>query len=229
MHDPMVVAHEIPSPIPHRAEWRERKGRRWGFDVSRRTNPDNLGQRTYPWWRPVGYTLRLAGRAYGLGRLATIWHVEPGGRDAFEVCKHRSRWKWHVHHWHIQIHALQGLRARLFDRCALCGRKGRPNISHQWDGKRLGWWKFRSREGVYHRECSELGQLRNQRETDEELVRYLVAAYRVATDQTETEALSQLTDPKSPSVEFKVSYRLTRLMGYERGDNYELVRKAVKS
>src|SRR4051812_42110753 len=114
MHDPMVVAHEVPSPIPHRESWLDRhlRGRRWGFVRSRRTNPENLGEPTYSWWRPCGYTLALAGRAYGLGTLATIWHVEPDGHDSGEVCKHWRRfpdgttevtraWRWHVHHWRI--------------------------------------------------------------------------------------------------------------------------------
>lgn len=226
MHDPMVVAHEIPSPIPRRKKWLERTGRRWGFDVSRRTNRANRGERTYPWWRPRGYTLRLAGRAYGLGSLATIWHVEPGGRDAFEVCKRTTRWKWHVHHWRIQIHALQSLRARLFDRCAECGRKGRPNISHQWDSPRIGWRKWRSQPGLFHMECSALVQLRRQRSTDEDLMRHLVAALRMRTDETEAEVLARLTDPRTRGLNFGAAYRLTRVLGYERDDDYNLVKKA---
>lgn len=225
MHDPLVVAHKIPSLLPHRVSWRERGGRRWGFDVSRRTNPENRGERTYRWWRPKGYTLRLAGRAYGLGRLATIWHVEPGGRDAFEVCKRTTRWKWHVHHWRLQVHALQELRARLFDRCAECGRRGRPNVSHQWDGPGVGWRKWRSAPGLFHHECSSLVHLRKQKDGDEALIRHLVAALRVERDEDETTTLTWLTDPKASGIEFAASYRLTRLMGYERGDSYELVKR----
>ena len=135
---------------------------RWGVVRRRRTNPENRGEPTYPWWRLEGWTPVLAGRAFGARTLATIWHVEPGGRDAFEVCDRRGNWRWHVRHWKVQVHALQGLRARLFDRCEECGRKGRPNISHQWDGPRLGWWKFQSRRGLYHRECSSLVHVRSQ-------------------------------------------------------------------
>lgn len=194
MHDPMVVAYDVPSPIPHRVKWRERGGKRWGFDVSRRTNPEHLGKRTYRWWRPKGYTLRLAGRAYGLGTLATIWHVEPGERDAFTVCKHASRWKWHIWHWKVQIPTLQGLRARLFDRCDLCGRKGRPNHSFSWADRSLGWRKWRSREGLYHSECASLHHLRRQAEEDKETMRELVAAFRVLADVDEEEAVNRLSD-----------------------------------
>lgn len=166
----MVVAHEIPTLIPRREKWRENKtGRSWGFDVSRRTNPEDRGKRTYRWWRPCGYTLRLAGRAYKLGTAVTIWHIEPDGRDALTVCrgpwkdgKPDTRWKWHIRHWHLQVHVLQAWRARLFDRCAECGRKGRPNFSHQWDNPRIGWRKWHSRPGLYHYECSSLLFVRGQ-------------------------------------------------------------------
>lgn len=130
MHDPLVVIWDVPLPMPRRIRWRDGRGeRRWGFVVQCRTNPENLGERVYPWWRPIGYGLRLAGRAYGLYTVATIWHREPNGRDSGEVCKHLVRdsngkfvrwshaWKFHVWHWKVQVHALQHLRKWLFARC----------------------------------------------------------------------------------------------------------------
>lgn len=240
MHDPMVVAWEVPFPLPRRKRWAEKhyRGRRWGWTRRRRTNDENLGEPVFPWWRPDGWTFALGGRCYQLRRFATIWHVEPGGRDSGEVCKHwnrwkdedgkwhgepRSAWRWHVHHWKIQLPWAQDIRARLFDRCAECGRKGRPNHSFQWDGKRLGWWKFRSREGLYHRECADLRSLRLSRTTDERLIRTLFAAYRVAIDESEADALALLTDARKRAMEFGDAYRLTRLLGYERDDSYRLV------
>jgi len=228
MHDPMVVAHEIPNPWPKRKRWREKSDNkrfgRWGLCRSRRTNPENLGEPTYRWWRLAGWTLRLAGRSYGMRNVATIWHVEPGGRDAFSVCKHASRWRWHIWHWKIQVEPLQDIRARLFDRCAGCGRKGRPNFSHQWDGKRLGWWKFRSREGLYHYECSSLVFLRRAKEGDEHLIRYLFDGLRVERGLSELGMLGQLTDARaSSSLEFSQARRLWVLLGYERDDDYQLV------
>jgi hypothetical protein len=260
VHDPMVVAFEIPNPWPKRQRWREKvdakRYGRWGLYRQRRTNAANLGEPVYRWWRPKGWTLRLAGRNYGMRHLVTVWHVEPGGRDSGTVCRHHIRgdtwramprwrarldpfikplddgrwaadrsWKWHVWHWHLQIHPLQDLRARLFDRCALCGRRGRPNISHQWDGPGIGWRKWRSRPGLYHRECSALGHLRREQATDEDLIRYLVAALRVEWDLDEPATLARLTDARTRSIDFAHGYRLTRLLGYQRDDNHQLVKQ----
>lgn len=197
MHDPLVVAHELVLPIP-RKKWRTHPGEpRWSFGRRRRTNAENLGEPVYPWWRPAGWRMTVAGRHVGLYRLATIWHAEPGGRDSGQVCKHWANgrplraWRWHVHHWKVQIHFMQGLRARFFDRCALCGRKGRPNISHQWDGPGVGWRKWQSTPGLYHRECSELVTRRRDATEDARLLRWIVAALAVHTDTTELE----LVDP----------------------------------
>lgn len=133
MHDPLVVAFEVRRPWP--ARWR---------------HPD--GARYFP-------------------PLITVWHREPGGHDSGEVCKHYRRWqdedgKWHtswmrrwrfhVWHWHVQVHPAQALRRRLLTRCAWCG--GRPrkgdavNIGHSWDGPRGRWW--RGEPGLFHVDCS---------------------------------------------------------------------------
>jgi hypothetical protein len=257
MHDPMVVAHDIPLPLPRRDRWREKRiDRRWGLIRQRRTNPENLGEPVYPWWRPRGWTVVAAGRVYRMRHLATIWHVEPGGRDSGSVCTHYLRgdawrslprwrarlnpfikpldggewaadrsWKWHVWHWHIQVHALQHLRARLFDRCTLCRRKGRPNVSHGWDNPALGWWKFRSRQGLYHMECSSLVSAQRQGAVDEHLIRHLLAALRLARDESETEAIDRLAD----GLDFVEARRLWTILGYERDDSYALVKKPERS
>lgn len=75
--------------------------------------------------------------AFELGRVFTVWHREPQGQNAGEVCiqAHRAQdangnwrwvfhhaWRFHVHHWKIQIPALQTLRRRLLTRCEWCGR-----------------------------------------------------------------------------------------------------------
>lgn len=261
MHDPMVVAHEIPFPLPRRIKWREAhyKGRRWGFTRVRGTGPDNKGKPVYHWWRPTAWTFALGGRVYGLRHLATIWHVEPKGHDSGDVCRHYVRstdarpsawrvrlspflkahqrrnipsdpaagrawisdsaWKWHVHHWRIQIPWLQAIRSRLFDRCTECGRKGRPNVSHSWEGKRLGWWKFKSREGLYHMECSNLVQIRRQREEDEATICELFAAFRVLTDMDEEEAVNRLFKVFQSSGDWTAGWRRGRrvasLLGYD--------------
>lgn len=227
MHDPMVVAFQIPSPIPHRVKWREHGGKRWGFDVSRRTNAENLGELTYRWWRLKGYTLRLAGRAYQLGRIATIWHVEPNEHDAFEVCGRDSHWRWHVHHWRIQVHLEQCVRRFLLERCELCGRRypwGYAPVAHSWDSPRTRW-----RDGVvrsaYHHECSTAVTQKQTIATDERLIAALFAAYRVSHDLDEPEALTRLTDPTKRAMAFGDAYRLVRILGYERDDGYRLVKR----
>lgn len=155
MHDPMVVAFEVPSPVPKRDRWRDKyyKGRRWGWTRRRRTNQENLGEPVYRWWRPAGWEFALGGRVWSWRTLATVWHVEPGGRDAFEVCKHASRWKWHVHHWKIQMHSFARAKSWLFDRCDHCGRR------FAWGETRFG---YMSSDAVYHEPCQNLRQVRSQ-------------------------------------------------------------------
>lgn len=160
MHDPKHVVYEIRLPIPRRKKWRDSKHGepRWTLGISRRTNPENLGQRTYPWWRLKGYEPRIAGRAFDWMRLVTVWHDEPGGADSGTVCKYGSA-KRHPHHWQLQWHHWQGLRRWLFTRCEWCGgpsRKGDAvNISHQWDSPRpRHFWQ--SPRGVFHDDCSSI-------------------------------------------------------------------------
>jgi hypothetical protein len=230
MHDPMGVAWEIPSPIPHRVKWREgRNDRRWGFYRARLTNPENLGQPIYPWWRPRGWHLRIGGREYGLGRLATIWHVEPGGRDSGAVCKHRldgkvsHRWKWHIHHWHIQVHFAGRLRRFLFERCISCGYRfpwGYAPISHQWDGPKSRW--FRISRDSYHHACSSVVSYKRTSAQRDDLIRELFAALRVTLDTDEAVLLDRLTRHDAP-LEFNHRRTLISILGYEWDDSLNLV------
>ena len=198
MHDPLVVAFQIRRPWPRRP-WSKRfsKYRRFYFPS-----------------------------------VVTIWHREPGNRDSGEVCKHWANgkplrsWRWHVWHWHVQIHLVQALRRWLLERCELCGRRYPWNyspISHQWDAPGSRWFAGIQRRG-YHHECSSLVILRRDRATDEELIRYLFAAVQITQDEDEAELLHRLTDPKRRSLEFQLAYRLTHLLGFERGEHYELLR-----
>lgn len=228
MHDPLVVAWEIPSPFPRRVKWRDGKGRRWGFDVSRRTNTEDRGKRTYRWWRPRGYTLRLAGRAYGLGRLACIWHVEPGGADAFEVCKRSSHWKWHVHHWRIQVYLLGHLKRFLLERCIECGLrypwKYAP-VSHQWESPRTRW-----RDGTvkrnYHHPCSTLVTTRRDLAMSMSTLASLAAMARVALDESEEEFIARLHQTPAAEAPELSRFQLEKALGWEfdpdPGDGYWL-------
>lgn len=132
MHDPMVVAFEIRRPWPKRVNWHKQR-----------------------WYWPS---------------IITVWHVEPKGHDAGEVCKHfdrvqdaegkwrykfRHAWRFHVHHWRIQVGPLQKLRRWALTRCAWCrGRHSKldpVSISRQWDGPRGKWWQGET--GLYHLHC----------------------------------------------------------------------------
>jgi hypothetical protein len=136
MHDPLVVAFEIRRPWPKRIK-------------AGKTLPARL---RWP-------------------SMITVWHREPNGHDAGDVCKQHSRyqdadgkwqwkfhhgWRFHIHHWSIQVPALQAVRRRLLTRCAWCGGRSakgdRVNVSLQWDGPRGRWW--RGEPGLYHHDCS---------------------------------------------------------------------------
>jgi hypothetical protein len=73
-------------------------------------------------------------------------------------------WRFHIHHWRVQVHAAQHLRRRLLTRCSWCGGRDRRgdavNVSHQWDGKRGPWWRGES--GLYHHDCSSIASAHGQ-------------------------------------------------------------------
>jgi hypothetical protein len=137
MHDPLTVAFEIRRPWPRRDTWRTEQAARTGIR-----------------WRLGGAFWVLAGRGLYFPDLITVWHRDPSGYDD-TTCR-RTKWRWHVHHWKIQISPLQQLRRRILTRCAWCrGRsvKGdQVNVSHQWDGRRGRWWQGES--GLFHGSCS---------------------------------------------------------------------------
>jgi hypothetical protein len=158
MHDPMVVAFEIRRPWP---DWRRAR----------------LAKVRWKWrrWSPF---ITAWGREFYFPALITVWHVEPGGHDAFEVCKRRGHWRWHVHHWKVQVRLLQKIKRFIFERCEECGRRypwGYAPVSHQWDSPAAPWFKITKR--AYHHECSSLVSLRRTRATDERLIKSLFAAF----------------------------------------------------
>jgi hypothetical protein len=158
MHSPEVVAFDVRLPIPIREKWAEAHApKRWTLGRRTYTNPDNLGQPIRAWWRPSGYRPVVAGRCYRMVRFATIWHMEPNGRDSLTVCG-KSKWRWHIHHWSVQLLLVGRLRRTLLTRCAWCGggsRKGDPvNCSKQWDSPKRRWWQ--GERGLFHQDCSSI-------------------------------------------------------------------------
>ena len=62
--------------------------------------------------------------------------------------------RWHVHHWHLQIHPWQHLRRWLFTRCCKCGKGfpyGASVCTDSWDPAPHRWWE--SEKCVYHSDC----------------------------------------------------------------------------
>lgn len=53
--------------------------------------------------------------------------------------------KWHIHHWSIQIHPLQNIKRRYWDKCCKCGKRGFKSAAMgDWNGTRL-----------WHQECDD--------------------------------------------------------------------------
>jgi hypothetical protein len=153
MHDPLVVAFEIRRPWPKRSR---------SYD----------GKRDWHSWSSPFWV--IGGKGFYFPSLITVWHREPGGHDSDEVCRHYVKrvgtdgkyhltmlngWRFHVHHWKIQVSPLQELRRRLLTRCAWCGGRSRKrdsvNHSLSWDGPRGGrWWQ--GEPGLYHGDCASI-------------------------------------------------------------------------
>jgi hypothetical protein len=178
VHDPLVVAFEIPRPWPQRTTFpASANGKRWAVRLHHDHHDDcpaDCAKQPFPWWRLRSYSKfwRLAGLDFYWAPLVTVWHREPRGHDSGEVCPHYRRWqdpesgqwrtktlrrwRWHVHHWKVQVPPLQEARRRLLTRCAWCGGRSRRrdavNVSHSWDGPRGRWWH--GEPGLYHHDCS---------------------------------------------------------------------------
>jgi hypothetical protein len=135
MHDPLTVAFEIARPWPHRYS-----------RILKTSGGVNIG------WKRLWV---VGSHEYYWPDMVIVWHVEPGGHDAGSVCGHRSHWRWHVHHYRLQLPPLQDLRRRLLTRCAWCGgrsTKANPvNVSPGWGSEKTPFW--RGERNLFHRLC----------------------------------------------------------------------------
>lgn len=193
MHDPMVVAFDIPRPWPRRERshdakpgqprWRIRLHRYCGDDCGEqhRGNP-------FPWWKPDSYSKFwvLAGRGWYWPEMITVWHCEPGGHDSGTVCRHYrheqlpdgtyrterlTSWRWHIHHWRLRFPPLQALRRKLLTRCTWCGgrsRRGDQVNVRSGSTPRGPWW--RGERGLYHVDCSSVEHAHKSCACDKPLV-----------------------------------------------------------
>lgn len=135
MHDPMVIIFDIRRPWPKRFRTR-RNDRRW-------------------YWRWGSAFATLAGREFYFPTLITVWHVEPHGADALLGECRGTRWRWHVHHYHIQWCFLQDWRRWWLTRRQWCGGKSRKSdmVNHSYGDrcKSAPWW--RGENDLYHSDC----------------------------------------------------------------------------
>lgn len=240
MHDSDVVAFEIRRPWPKRDKTHDAKpGKpRW--------------KARYQWatWRKPwnGWMAfwTVAGRGLYWPPMIVVWHREPGGHDSGEICKHHTRagwnetkgvwivkvsnrWRWHMHHWRIQVPFLGNIRRFFFERCIECGRRypwGYATFSHQWDEPRGKWFRITHR--AYHYECSSLVHYRRENEYLTELVKYLAIEIAARSHEDELSLVDRLTGTTS-SLEFYLSYRLQRILGFERDNDYNLIKKETGS
>jgi len=90
-----------------------------------------------------------------------VWHDEPGGADAHEVCgrppqRGPARLWWtirHVRHLHYRFWPWLNVRRWICDRCADCGRR------FLWKDARHS---YQSTDKVWHDQCMSLRHVRGQ-------------------------------------------------------------------
>lgn len=76
------------------------------------------------------------------------------------ILRERRPWyrhpRWHLWHWHIQIHPLEQFKRWAFSRCSDCEKSfkwGESPWTNRWDSEGPQW--FRSESDVYHSGCGE--------------------------------------------------------------------------
>src|SRR5690242_6045894 len=179
MHDPMTVAFEIRYP------WRQRKYRnhkskfqrnyRASFITIWHKDPEADGTDDSCDWAGRKFSRRQVARIKDLvnnpddnvqwmfsGTLSPDYEM---GHAVFVIAAQVRRiiaprpWyrhpRWHIWHWHVQVHPVQKLKRWAFSRCAGCGQRftwGYTPVSHSWRDSGGPRW-FRGEPGVYHRKC----------------------------------------------------------------------------
>lgn len=97
MHDPMVLVFSIRRPWPRVRMMKKRHPRTTGAWFG-----------AQPWWRKA---LHWVSRSHWrIGRvelywpsIIDVWHIEPGGRDALEVCRQRITVDQYLASWRLRL------------------------------------------------------------------------------------------------------------------------------
>ncbi len=64
-----------------------------------------------------------------------------------DIVRKNRKWyqhpRWHIHHWSIQIHPIENLKRRFWDKCCICGKRGfKSSPMSDWNGTKR-----------WHQEC----------------------------------------------------------------------------
>ncbi len=167
MHDPEVIVFDIHAPIPKLTQKWNNTLPRTGIRRRKRTNRENLSEPVYPWYRPEGYDVTVIDNSVKMLELATVWHVEPDGRDSGSVCGRlpsgsdftwrNVRWAWdHREPLRIQWQLGRSYWRWFTQRCAECGHRFRRKEARFG----VGW----DSPEVMHHACYSLRTLRGQRD-----------------------------------------------------------------
>lgn len=136
----------------------------------------------------------------------TIWHVDPHG-DRRYPCGDRTDtrrlWRFHVHHWKVQVHPWQTLKRFLFERCAECGR------GYPW-----GYAPVRHGKGTVDQQCSRLISTRERLWQVEEIARHAINGYCRTMEMEPREAIDVLIPGRDARLpEWRTHYAARQLMG----------------
>lgn len=154
-----------------------------------------------PWFKRVKW--KRNGRYHP--SLVTIWHVDPKGDRGWPCGKpdRRRLWRFHVHHWQIQIHPWQHFKRWAFERCQHC-KRGYP-----W-----GYAPVAHNSGTIHFEChaaiagkERIGEL-------EHIARAAIHGYCRALDMTPKQAVDALVRADTSDLtKWRRYYTARQLMG----------------
>ena len=174
MHDPMTVAFEIRYPWHDKPTKTWPKGYRHSFITIWHKDPETDGTDDSCDWSGRKFPERQAAQLKDMVTNPNDnvqWFFEGTGFNEYDM-KHAvfviaanvrriiapRPWyrhpRWHVWHWHIQVHPVQHFKRWAFSRCAGCGKRfiwGYSPATYSWDGEGPQW--FRSERSIYHHNC----------------------------------------------------------------------------
>lgn len=158
----------------------------------------------FPWWRTTRLKNGLKVRHFG--QFITIWHVDPHG-DRRYPCGDRTDtrrlWRFHVHHWKLQIHPWQNFKRWAFERCAECGGR------YSW-----GYAPVRHGKGAVHQHCSRSIWTRDRLAQVEEIARHAINGYCRTMEMETREAIDVLIPGRTGQLpEWRTHYAARSLMG----------------